>query len=116
MFSAEQRMSMNEEAHDADSMEREAKIVPNITFYAREFDRREDVALEHIPLFENGEVADTEELKDYFKWNGFDVYRDVKKHYRILDTYGINRKDWDIMKEINRDEGGRRQILRGSRG
>ena len=114
MFSAEQRMSMNEEAHDADSMEREAKIVPNITFYAREFDRKEDVALEHIPLFENGEVADTEELKDYFKWNGFDVYRDVKKHYRILDTYGINRKDWDIMKEINRDEGGVGKFFEGA--
>ncbi|WP_462405130.1 coiled-coil domain-containing protein [Gracilibacillus sp. Marseille-QA3620] len=114
MFSAEQRMSMNEEAQDADSMEREAKIVPNITFYAREFDRKEDVALEHIPLFENGEVADTEELKDYFKWNGFDVYKDVKKHYRILDTYGINRKDWDIMKEINRDEGGVGKFFEGA--
>ena len=101
MFSAEQRFSMNEETKEESELtEREAKITPNITFYAREFDRKEDVALEHIPLYENGVVAETEELKDYFKWNGYDVYRDVKKHYRILDTYGINRKDWDIMKDI----------------
>ncbi|MGM9929983.1 MAG: hypothetical protein ACI35P_18745 [Bacillus sp. (in: firmicutes)] len=115
MFSAEQRFSLNEEnSSDLEFTEREAKIMPNITFYAREFDRKEDVALEHIPLYENGVVAETEELKDYFKWNGYDVYRDVKKHYRILDTYGINRKDWDIMKDINKDEGGVGKYFEGA--
>jgi len=114
MFSAEQRISMNEESNDEKSVERQEKIVPNITFYAREFDRKEDVALEHIPLFDQGQVADTEELKDYFKWNGYDVYRDTKKHYRILDTYGINRKDWDIMKDINKDEGGVGKYFEGA--
>ncbi|WP_139891911.1 hypothetical protein [Bacillus sp. D386] len=115
MFSAEQKKLLDEDLNEeTGSDEREAKIVPNITFYAREFDRKEDVALEHIPLYENGQVADPEELKDYFKWNGFDVYRDIKKHYRILDTYGINRKDWDIMKEINRDEGGVGKYFEGA--
>lgn len=115
MFSAEQRFSMNEEVqNESSSIESEAKITPNITFYAREFERKEDVALEHIPLYENGDVANTEELKDYFKWNGYDVYRDVKKHYRILDTYGINRKDWDIMKDINKDEGGVGKYFEGA--
>ena len=112
MFSAEQKKLLDEDSRDM--QENEAKIVPNITFYAREFERKEEVALEHIPLFENGQVADTEELKNYFRWNGFDVYRDVKKHYRILDTYGINRKDWDIMKEINRDEGGVGKFFEGA--
>ncbi|MGM9926146.1 MAG: hypothetical protein ACI35R_18015 [Bacillus sp. (in: firmicutes)] len=114
MFSAEQRISMHEDTETAQQNENEAKITPNITFYAREFERKEDVALAHIPLYENGEVADTEELKDYFKWNGYDVYRDIKKHYRILDTYGINRKDWDIMKDINKDEGGVGKYFEGA--
>ena len=47
-------------------------------------------------------------------WNGYDVYRDYRKHYRILDTYGINRKDWDIMKDINKDEGGVGKYFEGA--
>ncbi|WP_338447746.1 hypothetical protein R4Z09_15960 [Niallia oryzisoli] len=115
MFSAEQRISMNEESgNESKTLEQEAKIIPNITFYTREFERKEEAALEHIPLYENDEVAETESLKDYLKWNGYDVYRDTKKHYRILDTYGINRKDWDIMKEINKDEGGVGKYFEGA--
>ncbi|MDR7076008.1 hypothetical protein J2Y03_001011 [Neobacillus niacini] len=115
MFSAEQRISMSEESgSESKSLEQEAKILPNITFYTREFERKEEASLEHIPLFENDEVAETEGLKDYLKWNGYDVYRDTKKHYRILDTYGINRKDWDIMKEINKDEGGVGKYFEGA--
>ncbi|MED4226936.1 hypothetical protein [Neobacillus cucumis] len=115
MFSAEQRISMSEESgNESKTLEQEAKILPNITFYTREFDRKEEAALEHIPLYENDEVAETESLKDYLKWNGYDVYRDTKKHYRILDTYGINRKDWDIMKDINKDEGGVGKYFEGA--
>src|SRR3954453_17139389 len=115
MFSAEQRISMNEDGEsDRKTLEQEAKILPNITFYTREFEPNEEAALEHIPLYENGEVADTEELKDYLTWNGYDVYRDYRKHYRILDTYGINRKDWDIMKDINKDEGGVGKYFEGA--
>jgi hypothetical protein len=115
MFSAEQRISMNEEVQNgAATLEREAKIIPNITFYTRELERKTGVALDHIPLYENGEVANSEELKDYLKWNGYDVYRDLKKHYRILETYGINRKDWDIMKDINKDEGGVGKYFEGA--
>ncbi|WML39204.1 hypothetical protein RCG19_18765 [Neobacillus sp. OS1-2] len=115
MFSAEQRISMSDDSgNEGRTLEQEAKILPNITFYTREFDRKEEAALEHIPLYENGEVAEAEGLKDYLKWNGFDVYRDTKKHYRILDTYGINRKDWDIMKDINKDEGGVGKYFEGA--
>lgn len=115
MFSAEQRISMSEESgNDSKTLEQEAKILPNISFYTREYERNEEAALEHIPLYENGEVAETESLKDYLKWNGYDVYRDTKKHYRILDTYGINRKDWDIMKDINKDEGGVGKYFEGA--
>ena len=115
MFSAEQRISMSEESGiESKTLEQEAKILPNITFYTREFERNEEAALEHIPLYENDAVAEIEGLKDYLKWNGYDVYRDTKKHYRILDTYGINRKDWDIMKEINKDEGGVGKYFEGA--
>ncbi len=115
MFSAEQRISINEESdHERKTLEQEAKILPHITFYTRDFERNEKAALEHIPLYENDEVAETESLKDYLKWNGYDVYRDTKKHYRILDTYGINRKDWDIMKDINKDEGGVGKYFEGA--
>ncbi len=115
MFSAEQRISMSEEGgNESKSLEQEAKILPNITFYTREFERKEEAAVEHIPLYENDEVADSESLKDYLKWNGYDVYKDMKKHYRILDTYGINRKDWDIMKDINKDEGGVGKYFEGA--
>jgi hypothetical protein len=115
MFSAEQRISLSEESgSDSKTLEQEAKILPNISFYTREFENREEAALEHIPLFENEEVAETESLKDYLKWNGYDVYRDTKKHYRILDTYGIDRKDWDILKDINKDEGGVGKYFEGS--
>lgn len=115
MFSAEQRISMSEEnGNESKSLEQEAKILPNITFYTREFERKEEASIEHIPLFENDEVADSESLKDYLKWNGYDVYKDTKKHYRILDTYGINRKDWDIMKDINKDEGGVGKYFEGA--
>lgn len=115
MFSAEQRISMSEESeNEKKTLEQEAKVLPNITFYTREFERKEEAALEHIPLYENDEVAETESLKDYLKWNGYDVYRDTKKHYRILDTYGINRKDWDIMKDINKDEGGVGKYFEGA--
>ncbi|MDN3015668.1 hypothetical protein PH210_05520 [Paenibacillus sp. BSR1-1] len=115
MFSAEQRVSLSEESgNENKTLEQEAKILPNITFYTREFERKEEAALEHIPLYENDEVAETESLKDYLKWNGYDVYRDTKKHYRILDTYGINRKDWDIMKDINKDEGGVGKYFEGA--
>ncbi|MEH7333977.1 hypothetical protein V7161_15135 [Neobacillus drentensis] len=115
MFSAEQRVSLSEESgNESKTLEQEAKILPNITFFTREFERKEEAALEHIPLYENDEVAETESLKDYLKWNGYDVYRDTKKHYRILDTYGINRKDWDIMKDINKDEGGVGKYFEGA--
>lgn len=114
MFSAEQRISMNEESGESKPLEQEAKIVPDITFYTREFERKEEASLDHIPLYEDGELAETEGLKDYLKWNGYDVYRDTKKHYRILDTYGINRKDWDIMKDINKDEGGVGKFFEGA--
>ncbi|MFL6558406.1 MAG: hypothetical protein ACJ8MO_20105, partial [Bacillus sp. (in: firmicutes)] len=115
MFSAEQRISMSEEGvNESKTLEQEANILPNITFYTREFERKEEASLEHIPLYENDEVAETESLKDYLKWNGYDVYRDTKKHYRILDTYGINRKDWDIMKDINKDEGGVGKYFEGA--
>ncbi|WP_370222736.1 hypothetical protein [Cytobacillus sp.] len=114
MFSAEQRISMNEEGGESKTLEQEAKIIPNIAFYTREFERKEEASLEHIPLYEDGELADTDGLKDYLKWNGYDVYRDTKKHYRILDTYGINRKDWDIMKDINKDEGGVGKFFEGA--
>lgn len=115
MFSAEQRISMSEESgNDSKTLEQEAKILPNITFYTREFERKEEASLEHIPLFENDQAAEIEGLKDYLKWNGYDVYKDSKKHYRILDTYGINRKDWDIMKEINKDEGGVGKYFEGA--
>jgi len=115
MFSAEQRISMSEEGEtEKKTLEQEAKILPNITFYTREFERQEEAGLEHIPLLENEEVADTEGLKDYLKWNGYDVYRDTKKHYRILDTYGIDRKDWDILKDINKDEGGVGKYFEGA--
>src|SRR5690606_18772000 len=80
----------------------------------REFENQEEADLEHIPLYEDGAVADDENLKDYLRWNGFDVYKDTKKHYRILDTYAINRKDWDIMKEINKDEGGVGKYFEGA--
>ncbi|MDQ0201105.1 coiled-coil domain-containing protein [Neobacillus ginsengisoli] len=115
MFSAEQRISMSDEGgNESKTLEQEAKILPSIIFYTREFERKEEAALEHIPIYENDEVAETESLKDYLKWNGFDVYRDTKKHYRILDTYGINRKDWDIMKDINKDEGGVGKYFEGA--
>ncbi|MEH7224684.1 hypothetical protein V7112_12820 [Bacillus sp. JJ1566] len=115
MFSAEQRISMNDESgNENKTLEQEAKILPDITFYTREFDRKEEAALDHIPLYENDEVAQNESLKDYLMWNGYDVYRDTKKHYRILDTYGINRKDWDIMKDINKDEGGVGKYFEGA--
>ncbi|AXI08453.1 hypothetical protein CUC15_05760 [Oceanobacillus zhaokaii] len=115
MFSAEQRISMNEEVgNENKTLEQEAKIIPNITFYTREFETKEEAALEHIPLYEDGEVADNESLKDYLRWNGFDVYKDTKKHYRILDTYAINRKDWDILKDINKDEGGVGKYFEGA--
>jgi hypothetical protein len=115
MFSAEQRISLSEEGgNESRSLDQEANILPNITFYTREFERKEEAALEHIPLYENDEVAEIESLKDYLKWNGYDVYRDTKKHYRILDTYGINRKDWDIMKDINKDEGGVGKYFEGA--
>lgn len=115
MFSAEQRISLSDENDNGNkTLDQEAKILPNITFYTREFERKEEAALDHIPLFENDEVAETEALKDYLKWNGYDVYRDTKKHYRILDTYGINRKDWDIMKDINKDEGGVGKYFEGA--
>ena len=55
MFSAEQRISMNEEVeNERKTLEQEAKILPNITFYTREFEPKEEAALEHIPLYENG--------------------------------------------------------------
>ncbi|MBT2700784.1 hypothetical protein J7E79_25985 [Bacillus sp. ISL-40] len=115
IFSAEQRISMSEESgYESKTLEQEAKILPTITFYTREFERKEEAALEHIPLYDNDEVAEIESLKDYLKWNGYDVYRDTKKHYRILDTYGINRKDWDIMKDINKDEGGVGKYFEGA--
>ncbi|WP_040209112.1 coiled-coil domain-containing protein [Neobacillus jeddahensis] len=115
MFSAEQRISMSEETgNEGRTLEQEAKILPTFTFYTREFERKEEAVLEHIPLYENEEVADTEVLKDYLKWNGYDVYRDTKKHVRILDTYGINRKDWDILKDINKDEGGVGKYFEGA--
>lgn len=113
MFSAGQRISMNEET-ESKTLEQEAKIIPNITFYTREFETKEEADLEHIPLYEDGEVAEDENLKDYLRWNGFDVYKDTKKHYRILDTYAINRKDWDILKEINKDEGGVGKYFEGA--
>ena len=58
---------MKKVEYDRKTLEQEAKILPNITFYTREFERNEEAALEHIPLYENDEVAETEELEGLFK-------------------------------------------------
>ena len=58
---------MKKVEHERKTLEQEAKILPNITFYTREFERNEEAALEHIPLYENDEVAETEELEGLFK-------------------------------------------------
>ena len=90
MFSAEQRISMSEESgNESKTLEQEAKILPNITFYTREFERKEEAALEHIPLYENGEAAETESLKDYLKWNGGQPLVDAS-----FVAFGLVRCPW----------------------
>jgi len=91
IFSAEKKVSPHEDENDFD-------IKPVLSFYSKK--GTEELAVEDIPL------TKTDELKSYFSENQYDVYKDRAKHYRILETYRIDRKDWDIIKDINKDEGG----------
>jgi uncharacterized protein YktB (UPF0637 family) len=98
IFTAERRASSSNEMT-------QPIIVPRFQFYSKEYPYGMD-ELERVPLYKNGEAQSFETLKDYLESNNFEVYTNERTHQNKLLTYGIDRKDWDIIKDINKSEGG----------
>lgn len=105
-FSAERFVPSSEEIHDY-------VIKPSFSFFTKEHTGEED-ALANIPLFVDGISQSFDSLKTYFKNEQYDTYKGLPKHYKLLESYGIDRKDWDIIKDINKDEGGVGKFFEGT--
>jgi hypothetical protein len=84
----------------------EEKIKPDYHFYSKEYAKDEKSDISALPLFENGNAKNYGELKRFLEENGYDCYKNDKRHLSMMESYGIHEKSWDIVKDINKDEGG----------
>ncbi len=80
--------------------------------YTQELIKPSDLDLEALPLIEPNSKApiSLEALKEYLHKhrNAFTTYtyNQTKSYYELLQSYDINKKEWELMRDINRHEGG----------
>src|SRR6056297_34162 len=81
--------------------------------YIAERDSTEEKYVKNLPLYTNKKVTSYEDLNDYIKNQPSIVKYSMTKmrnrrssYYERLAEYGIYKNEWEIMKEINIDEGG----------
>ncbi|MFS0782493.1 hypothetical protein [Bacillus sp. 1P06AnD] len=114
IFSAAKTVKMREGDEGEESLKEET-ISPIFHFYAKEFGPGEGVNLADIPLFKDGQALSAEEvIGDFLQWQDYHIYKKPSEHYKLMATYGINRKDWDIIKDINLSEGGVGKYFEGA--
>ncbi|WP_050614596.1 hypothetical protein [Bacillus testis] len=114
IFSAAKTVKMRD-GDEAEEDLKEESITPIFHFYAKEFAVGEGVDLAEIPLYKDGQALSAEEvIGDFLQWQGYYIYKKPAEHYKLLSSYGINRKDWDIIKDINLTEGGVGKYFEGA--
>jgi len=81
--------------------------------YMAERDSTEEKYVKNLPLYTNKKVTSYEDLNEYIKKQPSLVKYSMTKmrnrrssYYERLAEYGIYKNEWEIMKEINIDEGG----------
>jgi hypothetical protein len=81
--------------------------------YVAERDSTEEKYVKNLPLYTNKKVTSYEDLNEYLKSQPSIVKYSMTKmrnrrssYYERLGEYGIYKNEWEIMKEINIDEGG----------
>jgi len=81
--------------------------------YMAERDSTEEKYVKNLPLYMNKKVTAYEDLNEYIKNQPSIVKYSMTKmrnrrssYYERLAAYGIYKNEWEIMKEINIDEGG----------
>lgn len=100
-FSAERYLNSSDEEEGE-----RFDISPKIQFFSKTYSPNGPNWASEITLKNDGEFKTFDELKPFLEENGFDIYKSISSHYRIIESYGINRKDWSIVKDINKSEGG----------
>ncbi|MGP4073279.1 hypothetical protein ACTWQB_12070 [Piscibacillus sp. B03] len=93
--------------------ENDHEIKPDFLFYQKEYGTNEDW-LSQINLYQKGEGVEIENLRANLRVLGLDPFVDRKKHYKILKSYGVDRKDFDTQKKINKAEGGVGKFFEGA--
>lgn len=93
--------------------ENDYEIKPDFLFYQKEYALEEDW-LSQLNLYQKGEGVEIENFKTNLKVLGLDPFIDRNKHYKILKSYGIDRKDFETQKRINKAEGGVGKFFEGA--
>lgn len=96
---------------DAQESESEATETRYL-LYTQEFIKPTDHDLETLPLIDKDSKApiSLEAMKEFLQKhrNTFTTYTysQTKSYYELLQSYDINKKEWELMRDINRHEGG----------
>lgn len=98
-FTAERQATKSEDENDYD-------IKPKFLMYVRESELLDTGLFEFMPLYESGHAVSIDSLEKWLKSHGFMTFERVGKYHELLKSYGIDRKDWETLKEINKNEGG----------
>ncbi|MET3289283.1 UNVERIFIED_CONTAM: hypothetical protein ABID98_001853 [Brevibacillus sp. OAP136] len=98
-FTAERQATKSEEENDYD-------IKPKFLMYVKEVELHDTGLFEFMPLYEGGQAVTIDVLEKWLKGTGFLTFEKIGKYHELLKSYGIDKKDWDTLKEINKNEGG----------
>ncbi|QGG57831.1 hypothetical protein [Paenibacillus sp. B01] len=99
VFSAERQATKSEDENDYD-------IKPKFLLYVKEVEIDDTGLFEFLPLYDGGQAISMDVLEKWLKEQGFATFERVAKYHEVLKSYGIDKKDWDTLKEINKNEGG----------
>jgi hypothetical protein len=100
----------------SDEDETEERAGLNYFLYTYEHDENDFFTLENIPAYnpETGKVAEYDEFEQFIneyqryfiKYSKSSVRRLDSDYYNYLKSRGIHRSEWEVLKLINRHEGG----------
>lgn len=98
------------------SSEEEEKTGLSYFLYSYEHDNNGYYTVENLPLYDEKtreavDIKDFEEFlgdnkRDFIKYSQSNSKRKDSDYYRYLQSRGIHRNEWTILKEINKSEGG----------
>lgn len=103
-----QEKASGSESGDADGEGAE----PRYMLYTHEYIKPGDYEIEALPLIDPGtkKTASFQEWKEFLHKNRaqFTTYsaNQTKDYFELLHSYDIDRKEWELLRDINRQEGG----------